>query len=141
MQNYPRFLNARFSTDGRSQRGRLISLTPLIDVVFILLIFFMMATNLLEWRAIPLSTAVGKQAPATGAPAILVRIKRDAQPVLNGVPVSDDELGRQVQRLMGSRPQLRVLVQPDSGVPLQQTVAVVDILAGAGARNVVLVRR
>lgn len=141
MQNNPRYLDAAFSTDGRFQRRRLISLTPLIDVVFILLIFFMMATNLLEWRAIPLSTAAGKQASSQGAPAILVRVTSDSQPVLNGVPVSEDELGLQVRKLLQTRTNLRVLVQPDNGVPLQQTVTVVDVLAAAGASDVMLIRR
>ncbi|MGM0412317.1 MAG: ExbD/TolR family protein [Pseudomonadota bacterium] len=35
-------------------RRRLISLTPLIDVVFILLVFFMLASTFMEWRLIDL---------------------------------------------------------------------------------------
>ncbi len=42
----------RAVTDGR--RRALISLTPLIDVVFILLVFFMLPSSFLDWRAIDL---------------------------------------------------------------------------------------
>ncbi|SFD74585.1 biopolymer transport protein ExbD [Thiohalospira halophila DSM 15071] len=39
---------------GAPSRRRLISLTPLIDVVFILLVFFMLASTFMEWRLIDL---------------------------------------------------------------------------------------
>ena len=39
---------------GAPPRRRLISLTPLIDVVFILLVFFMLASSFMEWRLIDL---------------------------------------------------------------------------------------
>ncbi|MFP4132454.1 MAG: ExbD/TolR family protein [Thiohalospira sp.] len=39
---------------GAAPRRRLISLTPLIDVVFILLVFFMLASSFMEWRLIDL---------------------------------------------------------------------------------------
>ena len=39
--------------------GRLISLTPLIDVVFILLVFFMLASSFLDWRSIDLTVSSG----------------------------------------------------------------------------------
>ena len=37
-----------------NRRRNLISLTPLIDVVFILLVFFMLASSFLDWRSITL---------------------------------------------------------------------------------------
>ena len=40
----------------------LISLTPLIDVVFILLVFFMLASSFLDWRSIDLSTPAAAEA-------------------------------------------------------------------------------
>ena len=39
---------------GAPPRRRLISLTPLIDVVFILLVFFMLASSFMEWRLVDL---------------------------------------------------------------------------------------
>ena len=47
-------------------RRRLISLTPLIDVVFILLIFFMLASSFLDWRAIGLDAPADATAGAAG---------------------------------------------------------------------------
>lgn len=39
---------------GAHPKRRLISLTPLIDVVFILLVFFMLASSFMEWRLVDL---------------------------------------------------------------------------------------
>jgi biopolymer transport protein ExbD len=38
--------------DAPAPHRRLISLTPLIDVVFILLVFFMLASSLIKWQAV-----------------------------------------------------------------------------------------
>ncbi|OOC09384.1 ExbD/TolR family protein, partial [Thioalkalivibrio halophilus] len=43
---------------GRPRRRNLISLTPLIDVVFILLVFFMLASSFLDWRAVELEASM-----------------------------------------------------------------------------------
>ncbi|WP_373510748.1 ExbD/TolR family protein, partial [Thiocapsa sp.] len=56
-------------------RRRLIGLTPLIDVVFILLVFFMLASSLVKWQALemeaPASAAVGT--PVIGSWLVRVR--------------------------------------------------------------------
>ncbi|MDH3282469.1 MAG: biopolymer transporter ExbD [Gammaproteobacteria bacterium] len=125
----------------RRRRRPIIGLTPLIDVVFILLIFFMLASSFLDWRAIPLEVPRAGLEPSSEVPGILVRIARGGEIDLNGIPVTSGGLARQLARLLQSSPNVRVLVQPQAGVPLQQVVRVLDDLSGAGARHVSLVRR
>ena len=63
----------------RSARKRpLVSLTPLIDVVFILLVFFMLATSFLDWRAIDLDAPVQAAAGNAADNALLVEIRAEA---------------------------------------------------------------
>lgn len=128
-------------TDMEPRRRPIIGLTPLIDVVFILLIFFMLASSFVEWRAIPLEVPRAGPETTSEVPGVLVRIQRGGKVDLNGIPVAGGDLSRGVSRLLGRSPSMRILVQPQAGVPLQDVVRVLDELSQAGARYVSLVRR
>jgi len=73
-----------------------ISLTPLIDVVFLLLVFFMLASTFLKFNYLPL-TAGGKGA---GAPSlgetVIVRVQPGGALDVNGEPVSAKALPAQL---------------------------------------------
>ena len=125
----------------RSGRRRtLISLTPLIDVVFILLVFFMLASSLQDWRAIELVTPARAEVP--GVPmegALLIEVRPDGLR-LSAEPVSLDELLDRVGRRVTGQPDVRVLVKPAHGVVLQETVRVLDALAATGVTGLSLMR-
>lgn len=117
--------------EGRRSRA-VVSLTPLIDVVFILLIFFMLVSNLQRTNMIDLHISDRNSAPTQAQDrAFLVTIKRDALQ-LDGQPVSLAQLREQVVL----QPHRQVVLEPADGVSLQQTVNVLDQLHGAGARQV-----
>lgn len=124
-------------------RRRLIGLTPLIDVVFILLLFFMLASRLTQLHVVPISTPVA--APAAQdlnqqgrAPALLLRVRGQGQLDLNGEPVTLDGLPAALASWLTRRPALRVLVLPSDQVQLQTTMQVFDQLAAAGVLSVAL---
>src|SRR3546814_18207863 len=62
---------------GRPRRRASISLTPLIDVVFILLIFFMLATSFVDDRAIEVGAPAAKLGGASLEGALLVELRPD----------------------------------------------------------------
>ena len=125
----------------RSGRRRsLISLTPLIDVVFILLVFFMLASRFQDWRVIELvalSRAGTTSAPMEGA--LLVEVRPDGLR-LSAEPVSLDVLAVRLVRRVTRQPDVQVLVKPARGVVLQETVRVLDVLAAAGVTRLSLIR-
>lgn len=55
-----------------SRPRRSVNLTPLIDVVFILLMFFMLTSTFSQWRSIELLTPVASQAPAAQTPQLVL---------------------------------------------------------------------
>ena len=123
----------------QARRRALISLTPLIDVVFILLVFFMLASSFLDWRAIDLTTP-GRAATGTSMEgALLVEVRHDGLR-LSGQALSLDALARSVAQRLAEKPEQRVLVKPQAGVALQRAVDVLDRLAAAGVADLSLVR-
>ncbi len=132
-------LSPRLANSG-SRRRSAISLTPLIDVVFILLVFFMLASSFLDWRAIGLN-APGKSAAGTSMEGtLLVEIRRDGLR-LAGQVMKLPALAAQIGEKIREKPDRKVVVSPDKGVVLQDTVAVLDALAAAGVHDLSLVRK
>ncbi|MEL7139298.1 MAG: biopolymer transporter ExbD [Pseudomonadota bacterium] len=123
-----------------SRRGR-ASLTPMIDVVFLLLVFFMLAASFDEaQKAIQLAPSGSDEAdedsrPYEGAPR-LVAIRPDAV-LVNGITVELAGLVEALAPLMPS-PDAVIILRPERGASLQRTVSVIDALAAAGITAVVL---
>jgi biopolymer transport protein ExbD len=140
--NRPLSAAHKFSLRNDSTRGgkRLISLTPLIDVVFILLIFFMLASSFLDWRAITLDAPAAQAAGTSMDGAVLIRVMADGSLDLGGSPVTLDDLNERLRPHLDRKPDQRVLIQPAAGVPLQRVVTVLDAATAAGVSNLSLTR-
>ncbi|MCS6239719.1 ExbD/TolR family protein [Shewanella baltica] len=119
-----------------SKRKAVISLTPLIDVVFILLVFFMLSSSFLDWRTVALDTSTaGSPAPAEQAP-FLVQISAD-QLQLNGETITLEALQQKAQ---GRQPASQIVsLQPQADTPVQRLVQVLDALNAAGITPLTLV--
>src|SRR3546814_3113150 len=86
----------RFSR-GPRRRVR-ISLTPLIDVVFILLIFFMLATSFVDDRAIEVGAPAAKLGGASLEGALLVELRQDGLRLAGERLTAPQLLGRLQER-------------------------------------------
>lgn len=123
----------RFDDAPRTRRRP--NLTPMIDVVFLLLIFFMLASRFGVDRALPLSSA-GGAGEYSGPPRLV-----ELTPIglsLNGVPVTADALPAALAPLMQS-PNDAIILRARDGADLQALVAVMDRLGAAGLTRLVLV--
>lgn len=122
----------------RRRKRALISLTPLIDVVFILLVFLMLASSFLDWRAIALDAPVKTGAVASSQHVVVVEIRPEGL-LLETEPVSIETLALRVDERLATTP-MPVFIKPTAGVPLQRTVEVLDRLTVAGVSDLTLIR-
>jgi biopolymer transport protein ExbD len=107
----------------------------MIDVVFLLLVFFMLAARFGAEAAIPL--AVGAGAGEWEGPPRLVDILPEGQR-LNGVAVGAEALGPGLAPLMQS-PSDPIVLRPREGASLQRLVDVTEALRASGYTSLVLV--
>jgi biopolymer transport protein ExbD len=121
--------------------GRLISLTPLIDVVFILLIFFMLASSFLDWRTVGLSVSSGVGAETSAQRAILVSLRSDGSVAVGSEPVATQTLRSVMTEKLADDSERRVVIRSDPGVPLQRAVDTLDLVRSIGATNISLSRK
>ncbi|MEM7292254.1 MAG: biopolymer transporter ExbD [Pseudomonadota bacterium] len=121
------------TASNRRSASRLISLTPLIDVVFILLVFFMLASSFLDWRTIEL-TSVSTQATTVVADGTTVAVEvLDDALLVSGVRVTSGEL---IRRVTTAVPQSGVILKPQRGVRVQRLIDVLDLLNNAGVARI-----
>jgi biopolymer transport protein ExbD len=120
---------------GAPPRRRRPSLTPMIDVVFLLLVFFMLAARFGPEQAITLAGA-GGGGGYEGPPRLVEVLPAGLR--LNGVAHADDALLRELGRLTRSPSDLVVLRARD-GVETQALVRAAELLAGAGFERLALV--
>ena len=118
----------------RKKAGRL-SLTPLIDCVFILLVFFMLQTNFLRPRAIEFSQTAGSANSSSNSTMIAVELHQNGSVWLNGTESSLEGLRGYASNL--SEPDsTRVVLAVDPEVVLQSAVDVMDAFNEFGVFNI-----
>lgn len=106
---------------------RLISLTPLIDVVFLLLVFFMLTASFLEPGVVTLDARESEG--ASGRPLPIVRLTSEGELLHQGRPATPAALAKRL-----SEPGLRL--ESAREVPLQRLIDTVEALEAAGFKEV-----
>lgn len=119
----------RLARPSNSSHAR-ISLTPLIDVIFILLIFFMLASRLSAWQDIDISIASDNGTPQQTAGELhRVSLLAGGGVLLDGEVLGADMLAARLEALPKDA---RLVVDPAAGVALENAVRILDMASGAG---------
>ena len=117
-------------------RRRRPSLTPMIDVVFLLLIFFMLVARFGVDKVIDINwpSALGQSSQYEGAPR-LVEIKSGNMVSLNGTQISLDQLSSKLSQLMPS-PNALIIVRNSAEANTQDLLDVLLYLKSEKIMNV-----
>ena len=114
-------------------RTPFISLTPLIDVVFILLVFFMLATRFGQFYDLPVNVQHAESMNKPDDKWLVIEVESDGDLNLNGVSFTPDAVA---DRLDTQKTKVWVTVSADA--TLQQALAAVDAIKAAGVKDVQL---
>lgn len=104
-----------------------INVTPLVDVVLVLLIILMVTATAIVAKTLPMElpeAATGEQVPST----LAVSIDEEGQLFLDREAVSTEELRTQVRSASEANPKLRVVIAADERIAHGKVVRVMDLL-------------
>lgn len=121
----------------------LISLVPMIDVMLILLVFFMVTSTYLNLDMIPAVRQAEAPAPASGednAGTMMIRLGADGVPVLRGRAMPGAALTTALAEVLAQQPLTQVIVLPSGAATTQALVSVMDAAAQAGAVRLRVIR-
>lgn len=114
----------------RSKVNAQFNMSSLTDIIFLLLIFFMLTSNLVAPNALNLKLpGTGNPTTSSSSPTD-VAISRDGTFRLDGNRISASNLEAGLRRLVRNQPkgkQLDITISPESNTPVEHVVTVMDI--------------
>jgi biopolymer transport protein TolR len=117
-----------------------INVTPLVDVMLVLLIIFMIAAPMLhQGIEVTLPTAEAKNLPVRTQEPLIVSIRKDGIVYLQDTPVHPSQLVERLLPLVQARAGETVFIKGDRQVPYGQVIEVLDLLQRGGISNVGMV--
>jgi biopolymer transport protein ExbD len=120
-----------------------LNVTPLVDVVLVLLIIFMVVTPLLQkGRAVELPRARASIAePRRGAHHVLLTLTADKRLILDRTEVAGDDLPGVVSGLVAGSPNIEVFIKADSRLTYGDVRKLMRKCHDAGAKRIALATR
>ncbi|MBK6959368.1 MAG: biopolymer transporter ExbD [Nitrosomonas sp.] len=113
-----------------------IDMAPLIDIVFILLIFFMVTTTFVKDMKLELERPKASSSSAASSKAIRLFIDRHGDTYLDGEPVRLWLIQSKLRDLLSTASSKVILVVTDEGVPAGKLIEVIDQARLSGAESV-----
>jgi len=120
------------------RRGALIqgiNVTPLVDIVLVLLIIFIVTAKIVVTPAVPLDLPQASKSEALQSVfSVVVPVHGSLQ--VDGEPVSDEVLSEKARAALARDPELRAVIQADREVSHGRVMGVLDRLKVAGLSRV-----
>ena len=113
-------------------------LTSLIDIVFMLLIYFLLTTSFMVDEGIKIKLPQARAAAPQTQQEITVYVDREGRVYLENKLVPQDKLFKRLKEMIGGQQDRLVVVKADRSVILNKAVKVMDLAKAAGAARLCL---
>jgi biopolymer transport protein ExbD len=115
-----------------------INLTPLIDVLFILIIFFTVSSTFLEQPGIELKLPEAESSESHTAQKVIVYVDREKKIYLNDDPVELENIAQAVEALISAQTDKSVVLHADEEVPHGIVIKIMDLLRKQGIYKIII---
>ena len=125
----------------RKKRARYevqMPLTSLIDIVFLLLIYFLLTTNFMVDEGIKIKLPQARASKPQVEEAITIYVDKEGRSYLNDQEITIGDLFKRIKEMIGNNKDKLVVVRADRGVILNKAVKVMDVAKAAGAGRLCL---
>ncbi|HYD46999.1 MAG TPA: biopolymer transporter ExbD [Terriglobales bacterium] len=121
-----------------SQRGGIIegiNVTPLVDIVLVLLLIFIVTAKMVVAPAVPLDLPKASQSEEVQS-IFSVAIPAEGPMLVDGKAVDDSGLSALAQSALGRDAELRAVIHADGAVPHRRVIEVLDAIKRAGVSRI-----
>jgi biopolymer transport protein TolR len=116
-----------------------INITPLVDVMLVLLVIFMVTAPILQ-QGVSVDLPEVTAAPLVGSEEqLVVVVTREGKVQLNDTSIKIDDLGKKLSAIMTVKPDRQVYLRADKNVPYGKVVEVMAAVRLAGVRKLGMV--
>ena len=113
-----------------------INMTPMLDVVFIMLIFFIVTANFIKEPGLEINRPDSDTAETQENAAILIAVGANDEIYMDGRRIDVRQVKANVIRLMAENPQGAVVMQADKKATAEKIIAVMDEVREAGVIDI-----
>ncbi len=113
-------------------------LTPLIDIVFMLLIYFLLTTNFMVDEGIKIKLPQARASSPQTQKEITVYVDKQGSVFIEKIKLSHGDLFKTLKEKIGERQDVLVIIKADRAVILNKAVKVMDMAKAAGAGRLCL---
>ena len=113
-------------------------LTSLIDIVFLLLVYFLLTTNFMVDEGIKIKLPQARASKPQTEETITVYVDKEGRSYLNEQEITMGNLFARLKEMIGDQKDKLVVVRADRGVILNKAVKVMDVAKAAGAGRLCL---
>ncbi|MDQ2076536.1 biopolymer transporter ExbD [Marinimicrobium sp. ABcell2] len=118
------------------EEAQAIDLTPMLDVVFIMLIFFIVTATFIKETGIEVTRPEATTAEEKPDAAILVAVNANNEIWIDNQQIDPRGVRAQIERLQAENPRGTVVVQADSGANMRMVVGITESARELGITNV-----
>ena len=126
------------SQDGFEEEESEINLTPMLDVVFIMLIFFIVTAVFVKDPGVEIERPEAETYQQAGAGSIYVAVTPDDKIHIDREVVDPSEVRYAIERLHKESPEAGVVIQADAEARNELVIRVMDGAKAAGINNIIL---
>lgn len=124
--------------EGRAPIGQQLNMAPLIDVVLLLLIFFMLTSTFYTAQAIELQLPSASTSTPTDDQPVVVALSKAGEITVNGSVVAMDVLIEILRPLLSTTEKPAVTLKTEATTSVQQMLDVMDAVRAAGGQRVAI---
>ena len=115
-----------------------INITPMVDVILVLLVIFMVTANFLKKESININLPKVQAADPNVAQSVQVAITRDGKILLEGQSTTEEKLFANLQRDSKFRPNMRLTLSADENLSYGTITKLMGIIRKAGVTKIAL---
>lgn len=116
-----------------------IMVIPMIDIMFFLLVFFMLATiNMSDSGSLPIKMASMQNLQQTKLDGLHVAVDKDNKLYVDNMEITGDKLLPLMQKAAAANPEMLVVLRIDKNSQFYSTSELINILKRAGVKRIAL---
>lgn len=122
------------------RRAAFMGLTPLIDMIFLLLLFFLLGSDFADFGQSRLAPPRGTGGDSSASQPLLISLSAQGALQLDSQPISQTALRQRARTALVRDPEQVFVVMPQARANVQMVADTLDVLTAAGAQAITLER-
>jgi biopolymer transport protein ExbD len=122
----------------KARRKVIINITSLIDVIFMLLLFFMITSTFLEQPGIKLELPAAKTSANSEAQEVVLTVDKKGELFLNRKPLALAELEAEIRKILPQMKDSALVLKADQEISHGLVVRVMDMAKRGGVKKLII---